>query len=217
MERYKYHLFIHWVIPHLFIEKHTMCLGFQDLHILFTILSYFRANDFSDEQITLPNFYSSFLWNYMSRENLVHRRKLTLLQPVGKASLFAKFHTKGGSNKYFIITCCSTFPFLLFLQEYSDELLLIPSHCPPPPYPRFLTWPSSRLQERTGHLALQWALSSITVLLYLRGKSVGCFKVYLASVLMSYWPPSFGWRAVLLTTVIWLESSRSLSVCLNVV
>lgn len=152
--------------------------------ILFTILSPFRANCFSDKSITLPNF-SSLLWNYISREKLVHERKLTLLQPLGKASVLAKYHTKGGSSECFIITRCSTFPFLLFLQEYSDSILLIAPPCPPPPYPRILTWPSSPLQERAGHPAPQRALSSIPVLLYLREKSVRCFKVYLASVLMS--------------------------------
>lgn len=48
---------------------------------------------FSDEQIIVPNFYS-FLDTYISRKDLVHRRNHTLPQPLGKASVFARYRNR---------------------------------------------------------------------------------------------------------------------------
>lgn len=118
---------------------------------------------------------------YISREDLVHRRKFTLVQPLGKASVSAKYQT----SLYWVFYDNLLFHLVIFSRSIKRSLPSQWPSQPTVPHPRFLTWPPSRLQECTGHrVALEWALSSIRVLLHLRGTSVRCFKVYPASVSM---------------------------------
>lgn len=186
MKTYEFHSFIHSFNTYSsgrepcpwFIVRHQGTGTIDFLHRYQTL----QNQLFSDEQIIFPNFYffldtSTFPGKTWLTEGSTH-----LPQPLGKASVFARYQNRLQwvcyNNPLF------HFSYLFFLQEYKVILRFsLPLTAQPHPIPRLLTWPSSPLQEWAGPRARTWVLSFISVLLYLEGRSVRCFKVYLASVL----------------------------------